>query len=175
MPVASSAVIRLSIFLLTCLLCAGAAAQGSFSTLEERMTAEEFRQAGLDKLSEEELAALNRWIRMRSLAEGEVPDEYRQAARPDDGRRDGDRRGFQDKDSGREAPIEARIEGRFSGWTGGTLFELDNGMVWRQAEAGQFAMPETENPQVTISPGLFGAWHLSVEGYSRRVRVERVR
>lgn len=173
MPIASPVVIRLSIFLLACLLCAGAAAQESFSSLEERMTAEEFREAGLDKLSEAELAALNRWIRMRSLAEGEVPDEYRQAGSGDGQRSGEDRRGFQD--SGRDAPIEARIQGSFSGWTGNTRFELDNGMVWRQAEAGQFAMPATENPQVTISPGMFGAWYLSVEGYSRRVRVERVR
>lgn len=174
MPIASPIVIRLCIFLLACALCSGAAAQQSFSSLEERMTAKEFRDAGLDKLSEEELAALNRWIRMRSLAEGEVPEGLARQAESSERRQEGeDRRGFNESD--RDAPIEARIEGRFSGWTGNTQFELDNGMVWRQAEADQFAMPATENPQVTVSPGMFGAWYLSVEGYSRRVRVERVR
>lgn len=175
MPIASPVVIRLCIFLLACVLCAGAAAQESFSSLEERMTAQEFRDAGLDKLTDEELATLNRWIRMRSLAEGEVPKGLAREAESTERRQDEDRRGMNDRDSDRDAPIEARIEGRFSGWTGNDRFELDNGMVWRQAEADQFAMPATENPQVTVSPGLFGAWYLSVEGYSRRVRVERVR
>lgn len=172
MPIASPVVIRLSVFLLACALCAAAAAQQSFSSLEERMTAKEFQDAGLDKLSEEELAALNRWIRMRSLAEGEAVDLARRAESSESNSGE-DRRGF--NESERKSPIETQIEGRFSGWTGNTRFELANGMVWRQAEAGQFAMPETENPQVTISPGLFGVWYLSVEGYSRRVRVERVR
>src|SRR5690625_5867296 len=48
-----------------------ATGQDSFSSLEERMTGKEFKQAGLHKLSEDELAALNAWIQARSLAEGD--------------------------------------------------------------------------------------------------------
>ena len=34
---------------------------------------------------------------------------------------------------------------------------------------------ERDNPQVTVSPGVFGnIWYLQVEGYNRRAKVERI-
>ena len=154
------------------------AAANTFSTLEERMTGREFRDAGLHKLSDEELAFLNRWIQLRSLAEGEVPDWAgdRPAARPGDpaaaaAAPAGDRRGFSD---GERSEINSRLRGSFSGWRGDAVFELENGMVWEQAEPGVFAIPTLENPEVRIRPGMFGAWHLQVGGYNTRVRVRRV-
>lgn len=153
------------------------AGANTFSTLEERMTGREFRDAGLHKLTEEELAFLNRWIQSRSLAEGEVPDWIgdRAAARPDDPAAAagpaGDRRGFADGD---RSEINSRLRGSFSGWRGDGVFELENGMVWEQAESGVFAVPTLENPEVRIRPGMFGAWHLQVAGYNTRVRVRRV-
>jgi hypothetical protein len=151
----------------------------TFSTLEERMTGREFRDAGLHKLSEEELTFLNRWIQLRSLAEGEVPDwaEGRApAARAGDAQAAaagpaGDRRGFPDGD---RSEINSRLPGSFSGWRGDGVFELENGMVWEQAEPNVFAVPTLENPEVRIRPGMFGAWYLQVAGYNTRVRVRRV-
>ena len=70
--------------------------------------------------------------------------------------------------------FQARIVGDFSGWTGNTEFELENGMVWRQDERDTFYIPPFENPVVTITPGLLGSWRLSVEGYNKAVRVERI-
>ena len=148
------------------------------------MTGQEFRETGLHKLSDEELAALNRWIRQRSLTleeyRGETPSapapEPEEAPQPQDrGAADEtDRRGFEEA-SERRSPIRSRIVGNFTGWRGNTEFELENGMVWRQAENDTFAIREVENPEVEIRPGLFGTWRLSVEGYSSAVRVERVR
>jgi hypothetical protein len=48
-------------------------------------------------------------------------------------------------------------------------------MVWVQAENRTFFMPETENPTVTIRPGSFGSWFLSVDGYNQTTRVRRIR
>ncbi len=159
-------------------LTASFAAANNFSTLEERMTGREFRDAGLHKLTDEELAFLNRWIQVRSLAEGEVPDwaTGRPEARPDGpataaAAPAGDRRGFSD---GERSEINSRLRGSFSGWRGDGGFELENGMVWEQAEPGVFAIPTLENPEVRIRPGMFGAWHLQVAGYNTRVRVRRV-
>lgn len=175
MPNALPVALRLGAIVLTGALCSGAVAQESFSTLEERMTGREFRETGLHKLSDEELAALNRWIRARSLTEREAIElsQRRERSEESSGSAGGDQRGF--TESERESDIDTRIVGSFKGWRGGTEFELENGMVWRQAESDIFAIPATENPRVTISKGLFGVWYLSVEGYSRRVRVERVR
>ncbi len=158
------------------MLAVSSQASQSFSSLEERMTGREFRETGLYKLSDEELAALNRWIRQRSLAEGEVMPQDGQpgtsadqsAAAPRDDR------GLRETSASRE-PIRSRIVGSFTGWRGNTEFELENGMVWRQAEVGTFAIREVENPEVVIRPGMFGAWRLQVEGYNSRVRVERIR
>ena len=151
----------------------------SFSTLEERMTGREFRDAGLHKLTDEELANLNRWIQVRSLADGEVPDwletapeSSRDRDRTDSTPAAGDTRGLP---GGDRSEIQSRLQGSFSGWRGTETFELENGMIWEQSEPGTFAVPELENPEVVIRPGLFGSWHLQVAGYNTRVRVRRVR
>ncbi len=167
-----------SILVLLTLAAGSLSASQPFSTLEERMTGQEFRETGLHKLSDEELAALNRWIRQRSLTLEEYRGETttdRAAPARDDATEDttADRRGFEE--ASERSPINSRIVGSFTGWRGNTVFELENGMVWRQAENDTFAVREMENPEVEIRPGLFGTWRLSVEGYSSAVRVERVR
>ena len=150
-------------------------ASGGFSSLEERMTGREFREAGLYKLSDEELAFLNRWIQVRALAAGEVPDWLAgRVAETSSGMAaatGGDRRGFADGD---RSPINSRLRGSFNGWRGETRFELENGMVWEQVEPNVFAVSSMENPEVRIRPGMFGSWHLQVVGYNSRVRVRRV-
>jgi hypothetical protein len=159
-------------------LAASGVQSQEFSSLEERMTGREFRDAGLHKLTEEELAALNRWIEMRSLAEGEVPAWAAGAATVTapgvtaEGSAATDMRGL---DRGDRTEINSRIVGSFSGWSGDDVFELENGMVWEQAESGTFSVATIENPEVRIRPGFFGSWQLQVEGYNRRIRVERVR
>lgn len=163
---AATRVIALLFGLLAALPCA---AQSEFTTLEERMTGEEFEQAGLDKLSPGELEALNRWIRRRSLA------EFERETAPGSGVETAgeDRRGLRDAD--RDDAIESYIVGTFDGWTGEEEFELGNGMVWRQIGSETFYIPEVENPEVIIRPGLMGSWSLQVIGHNRRVRVERIR
>ncbi|QKK01509.1 MAG: hypothetical protein HND55_01890 [Pseudomonadota bacterium] len=167
MPVKNLFCVRAAALIAALTVCGALYADQPFSSLEERMTAREFREAGLDKLSPEELAALNRWIRERSLAEGEAVELRRQQAGPA-----GDRRGFDDGD---RSTIRSRIKGPFTGWTGETEFHLENGMVWRQAQGGVHDVPEMQNPAVEIRPGMFGSWQLIVEGYNRRVRVERIK
>jgi hypothetical protein len=76
---------------------------------------------------------------------------------------------------GDRTEINSRIVGSFSGWSGDDVFELENGMVWKQAESGTLSIATIENPEVRIRPGFFGSWQLQVEGSNRRVRVERIR
>jgi len=162
----------LLVLALTVAACGTVAAQTSFSSLEERMTAREFRDAGLDKLSDEELAALNRWIRQRSLAEGEVmvPSTAVSAT----AQAGEDRRGFNDR--GGDEPIRSRIVGAFEGWDGDTVFELENGMVWQQNEVGTFRPRRMEDPAVEIRQGFLGSvWYLKVDGYNTQVKVRRLR
>lgn len=133
------------------------------------MTGREFTETGLHKLTEEELAALNEWLRDHSVA---TMDNA--VARP--GSSGGDTRGFE-VEAAKEmdrSEISARIEGPFTGWDGNTVFKLDNGMIWKQAEGDTFYLKEIDSPLVTIKPGAFGTWRLSVEGYGSKVRVKRL-
>lgn len=181
---------RVSTVPVTLFLCLAASAwstglwaQERFSTVEERMTGREFTAAGLDKLSPQELAALNNWLRAHSVATLDSPRAGVSTVAPTDGaaaaaRTDaaGDTRGFE-KQATRDLPdddIVAGIQGAFSGWRGDTVFRLDNGMVWKQAEGGTFYIPETDNATVVIEQGVFNSWRLKVEGYGKTVRVERL-
>lgn len=155
----------LSLFLSHALL----AAEG-FSTLEEQMSGKEFSAAGLDKLTEQELSALNAWIRARSLATLDAaPAVAASAAVAAE-----DRRGFKDEDDDERTTISSRIVGRFGGWDGQTVFKLENGMIWAQADKDKFYVKEMESPLAIIEPGMFGRWHLSVEGIDSECRVERI-
>lgn len=169
-----------SIVVFAALAAATASAQQEerpFSTLEERMTGKEFKAAGLHKLSDEELAALNDWIRARSLtleeARSGTPGAGAAPATGTTASAAADRRGFPGS-SGESSPIRARIDGPFEGWSGDTEFVLENGMVWEQTGSGSFYMPEADSPEVVIRPGMFGSWYLSVEGYNQEVAVRRI-
>lgn len=75
-----------------------------------------------------------------------------------------------------EEPEEfsARYDGDFSGWSGRTLFKLENGQVWKQTQSGRVSHRRSR-PMITIRRGAFGSFRLSVEGLNRTIRVKRVK
>ena len=136
--------------------------------IEQQMTAEEFAAAGLGKLSAQELANLNAWLRGTLRAEAE-----RAASRAEDKVKD-DNRGF--FHFGSDEPIVARIQGRFEGFGPNRRYTLDNGQVWKQVDSRRLAGVRLDNPQVRIKPAVFGnVWYLQVEGYNTNTKVERVK
>jgi hypothetical protein len=167
------------LLLVGCFACGVlSAAEEGFSSLEEQMTGKEFSEAGLDRLSQAELDALNGWIRRHSLATLATPasasasgSASTAAAAVEDSAED--RRGFKDFEGDR-TPITSRIVGNFSGWDGQTVFELENGMIWAQSDKDKFYVKELENPVAVIEPGLFGSWKLHIEGHDSECRVERL-
>lgn len=164
--------LALALAMLACPLLAQAQA-ANFSSLEERMTGREFTETGLHKLSPEELAALNHWIRQRSLAENEVAVA---SPRMDSDGRLPDRPGeLPAIDRMAREAFTSTVVGKFSGWTGNTRFELENGMVWVQTDGTSFFIPESEDVTVVIRPGAVGTWRLNVDGYNSFTRVRRIR
>lgn len=143
---------------LTLLLALPAFAQ-QFSSLEERMPSGDFKAAGLDKLSPEELKYLDNWLdthqQVKMVGSNGKPVFYADNA---------DREKF-----------ETHLVGSFSGWGGNTEFTLNNGQVWRQAESGSYSCPTITNPTVTIKPMILGSWLMYVQGCNDSVRVERVK
>ena len=124
----------------------------------------------------EELAVLNAWVRAHSLATLDSPKAGATVATSAAvAETQQDMRGLKaDKDETDRTPISSRIVGRFDGWDGQTVFKLENGMIWEQADKDKFWVKALDNPQVTIEPGMFGTWRLSVEGYNSNCRVERI-
>ena len=142
-------------------LTTGFARAAGFSSLEERMSQSEFRAAGLDKLSPSELNALNEWLRTHNAATTTLVTPSGQPV-------------FYAKEADREV-VEDRIDGSFSGWRGHSVFKLENGQEWTQAESGSSACGNIEHPKVKIKPMLLGSWLMYVESCSESVRVTRTK
>jgi len=147
--------------ILLLLASALAGAQTPPPTLEERMSQAEFQAAGLDKLTPEELARLNAWLDAHG---GTTPRYVSASGAPV----------FYPDSSSRET-VEARIDGTFTGWRGHSVFKLDNGQEWKQAESGSYSAGPMQNPKVKVKPMLLGSWLMYVDGCGCSVRVERIK
>lgn len=150
---------------------------------------DQFRAAGLHKLSAPELDALEQlWARRDETARREANDrvaaaEARAAAAeqaekvPDDAKSPGWLHALKTLRRVEEKPedaraLESRLAGDFKGWNGRTLFHLENGQVWQQASAGEYQDRVLKQPAVKIYPAAFGAYWMEVEGVRQRVRVK---
>ena len=70
-------------------------------------------------------------------------------------------------------PFEAEIQGRFAGWSGKTVFPLDNGQVWRQRHGGRYRHTD-DDQRVRIYKNLLGMWQMKVLSNGRSVPVRRI-
>lgn len=158
---------------LTGLALSGFAPAADYQPIEERMSARDFRAAGLDKLSAEELDNLNRWLNGEEIRiVGSAPAGSAVSAGERTG--PGFEKGMFD-DQGSDSEVVSRIDGLFDGWTGKNTFRLQNGQVWRQIERTKLVVGDAiTSPKVTIKRGFTGVWRLQVEGYNSSVKVERV-
>lgn len=132
------------------------ARDNDFPGIEQLMSEEEFRAAGLHKLSPAEREALNRWLVGYTAEDAQVlrhsSEEVRQAEQ--------------------DIRIEAEVKG-FRGWNGDTLFPLDNGQMWRQRLDGRFAYNGNDG-RVVIEKNFFGYYRLTHVATGASVGVTRV-
>lgn len=157
---------------LSLLACSPAMAQRAVQgDLQQQMSANEFKAAGLDKLSAGELATLNRWLqgKVEQAAAGAV-EQAREEGRQEVIVK---HRGF--LDFGSRDPIESTITGNFNGLGKGRSFTLENGQQWEQIDDSQLSGARLQSPKVKITPGLMGVWYLQVENFNTRAKVRRVK
>ena len=170
---------KLLFFILAFSIHSAAQAADSFSTLEERMSGKEYKETGLVKLTPDELAALNDWLRRHSVATLENASARPASSAAVSADSTKDMRGFENQPKSKEPEdkvIHGTIIGTFSGWNSkGTLFKLTNGMVWQQAENDTFFTQPVENAEITIKKGFMGNWRLSMDGHASAVGVKRIR
>lgn len=134
------------------------------SSIEQRMTPEQFKAAGLDKLSAAELAQLNAWLdQQRGTRADKAPEEQAAPERRSDA--------FVGVDDG---PIHGRLKGAVDDWAPGTVFELENGQRWRVLKGRMHLKKPLQSPEIVIVPGMLGGWFFQVDENLPKARVERI-
>lgn len=136
--------------------------------IEQQMTPEQFKAAGLDKLSPEELANLNAWLNRT------VATESAKAAANAEQLVKEKARGF--FSFGSSDPIVSVLQDDFRGFARGKRYRLENGQEWVQIDDATLHGVRLSSPEVRITPSLMGnAWYLAVKGYNTRAKVQRVK
>jgi hypothetical protein len=127
---------------------ARAAREKMAEDIQQIMTPEEFKAAGLNKLSPEELARLNAWLQgYRQVTEQAA--EKKATARASRTKLD---------------VLVSRVDGTFTGLTGGTIIRLEDGTVWKQANADdRYRSKVTDHPAAVVIHGVFG-YKMQLEG-----------
>jgi len=136
--------------------------------IEHQMTPEQFRAAGLDRLTPEQLANLNAWLNRKIDTVSEtVAAEAKKKVEDDN-------RGF--FHFGSMEPITGRLQGEFRGFRRGREYTLESGQVWRQVDDAELGGVRVQDPEVTLKPAMIGnVWYMGVKGYNTGAKVERVK
>ena len=139
--------------------------------LQNQMSATEFKAAGLDKLSRDELGALNRWLQGKVEAASAAAVEVAR----EEGRKEvvEKNRGF--FDFGSREPIVSVLPGEFRGFAQGRVYVLANGQSWEQTDGATLAGVRRQDAEVSIAPSVSGAWFLQIPGVNTRAKVKRVK
>lgn len=151
---------RFAIVLFTLLPFSAMAAgeEGSFPGVRGLMSEQEFRAAGMEKLSPAEREALDQWL-IRYTA-WQAPQL----------RKDSDAVKAVEREDG----LTAHVKPPFKGWSGKTRFYLDNGDVWQQRLSGRFYY-RGEATAVKIRRNALGFFELEHTASGRSVGVRKVK
>ncbi|MDB2316325.1 hypothetical protein N9V36_03225 [Luminiphilus sp.] len=167
----------------------------TFESLDKAMTADERVKSGIDSLNPEQREFLNSWLKARygepAQVEASEPDTVivrtpatsvtaeaeAQAIETEVERRVAAKLAATQtgKDSPKgDIPLEARLVGDFKGWTGKTVFRLDNGQVWRQRSASTYRHKGSDM-RVRFEQNWMGGWEMEVLSSGKSVLVKKVR
>ena len=138
--------------MLACVAPAGAAQpETSGSSIKEVMSPEEFKAAGLNKLSAEELQKLDAWLQgYRQVTEQAA--EKKATAK------------VSAESHAKMDLLVSRVDGTFQGLTGRTIIRLEDGTAWKQANADDRYRPKvTDHPAAAVIHGVFG-YKMRIEG-----------
>ena len=145
--------------IMACLALTSAAQPETSGSIKEMMSPEEFKAAGLNKLSPDELQKLDAWLQgYRQITEQKA--EKTATARAERTKMD---------------VIVSRVDGTFLGLTGRTIIRLEDGTVWKQANADDRYRPKnSDHPAAAVMHGVFG-YKMRLEGGTQDFYVDPVR
>lgn len=129
----------------------------TFPGVEALMTPEEYRAAGLEKLTPAERKALNSFLIRYTAEESQVllnsDEEVKKAVE--------------------EQEIVSVIQQPFKGWSGDTVFRLENGQVWQQRQRGNYPYRGT-HPEVRITKNFMGFYKMELTENGKAIAVKRL-
>src|SRR5438067_10218260 len=135
-------------------------------SLEENMRPEEFKAAGLDKLSEDELQHLDAYLqgyrqsaqkKATEKAQAEANEEIKKATVKATEEARKETRAKLDS-------LVSRVDGTIDGLKGRTQIRLEDGTVWKQANADdRYRATVTDHPAAVVLHTTFG-YKMRVEG-----------
>lgn len=140
-----------------------AIAAQDYINIEQRLTAEQLRETGLNTLSSEQLNRLNQLLRDDSKKVSETQESQRK----DDASRTS-YIGLNDQ------PIKSRLKGTVTGWEIDTIFELENGQRWKVLKGNMKLRKPMQSPDIIVVPGIAGRWFLQIDEDLPKARVYRI-
>lgn len=121
-------------------------AQDESAGIEQAMTPQEFRAAGLQKLSPEELAKLNAWL--QGFREKVVKKAEKKAS--------------ERVEREKKSLIVSRINGVWGGIAPGMVIELEDGTKWKLANKDEHYGGSADHPAVAVWKAGFFGWKMRV-------------
>jgi hypothetical protein len=157
---------RLTILLLIVSAAFAQAQSQDFPGVQKAMSPDAFEQAGLSKLSPEERARLDEFIRgyVSTSSEKAATAAVDQAAKEGKVKRN------------EPEVIQSSIVGVFKGYDGRTTFTLENGTVWKQSQQVSRSYPAINSPPVLVMKGtsMLAGYRMYIAG-GGNIRVSRVK
>jgi predicted ribosome quality control (RQC) complex YloA/Tae2 family protein len=144
-------------------------------SLEETMRPEEFKAAGLDKLSEDELQHLDAYLQGYRAAAKKKAAEQAQAQAQDEIKKANEKADQAQKateEAKRDAAnakskldgLVSRVDGTIDGLKGNTMIRLEDGSVWRQANRDDhYRAAVSDHPTAVVLRTSFG-YKMRIEG-----------
>jgi thioesterase domain-containing protein len=129
--------------------------------LQQRMSSAEFKAAGLDKLSPQELQNLDNWLNGHAVVTTKVVNSSGKPV-------------FYSGDQKRHT-IDTHIVGHFDGWNKNLELTMANGQQWQVIDPEPHSCRPSENTEVKIKPSLMGSWLMYVPSCYENAHVKRLR
>jgi hypothetical protein len=134
--------------------------------VEETMRPEEFKAAGLDKLSEDELQHLDAYLQGYRQSTQKKATEQAQAKADVEIKKATEKATEEANKTARTKldSLVSRVDGNIDGVKGHTQIRLEDGTVWKQANADDhFRATVTDHPAAVVLHSTFG-YKMRIEG-----------
>jgi hypothetical protein len=135
-----------------------AAEADDFPGVKGLMSAQEYEDAGMHKLSDSEREALDQWlVRYTAWQAPQIRKSVEEV-----------------KEVEKDFELHASIKQPFKGWSDSTYFYLDNGQVWQQRNSARYYY-SGEDTRITISKNALGFYVMEHLATGKKIGVKQVR